>query len=146
MKKNLLQRVVIIVIVTLLGLAAIFWPGRAPNAGDFTLAGLNNILRKNINLGLDLRGGSHLVMQVQVQDYLKRLTNDTTEGVRKAAAAQGYDVKEVRPEVNGNDYRIVLTANDNSKIAEMREQLPGKVNDFGATIWTPNVSGNTITW
>src|SRR4051794_4822552 len=111
MKKNLLQRVIIIAVVTLLALAAILWPGRAPNAGDFTLAGINNILRHNINLGLDLRGGSHLVMQVQVQDYLKRLTETTAVGVQAAAKAQGYDVKEVRPEVNGDDYRIVLTAN-----------------------------------
>jgi preprotein translocase subunit SecD len=146
MKKNLLQRVVIIVLVTLLGLAAIFWPGRAPNAGDFTLAGLNNILRKNINLGLDLRGGSHLVMQVQVADYLKRLTNDTVGGVQKAATAAGYDVKEVRPEINGDDYRIVLTANDSSKITEMRDNLPRNVSGFDPTIWTAAVSGNTITW
>src|SRR5215212_9412557 len=130
MKKNLLQRVIIIVFVTLIGLATILWPGRAPNAGDFTAAGLNNILRKNINLGLDLRGGSHLVMQVQVADYLKRLTNDTVGGVQKAAAAAGYDVKEVRPEVNGDDYRIVLTANDSSRITEIRDSLPRNVSGF----------------
>src|SRR5215213_213119 len=146
MKKNLLQRFVIIVVVTLIGLATILWPGRAPNAGDFTPAGLNNILRKNINLGLDLRGGSHLVMQVQVQDYLKRLTEGTADGVQKAAAAQGYSVKEVKPEINGNDYRIVLTADDNSKITEMRDQLPSKVNDFDANTWTSAASGNTVTW
>src|ERR1044071_133787 len=115
MKKNLLTRFVIIVLVTLLGLAAILWPGHKPTAADFSLAGLNNILRQNINLGLDLRGGSHLVMQVQVQDYLKRLTEGTAVGVQNAAKAEGYDVKEVRPEVNGNDYRIVLVANDASK-------------------------------
>ena len=146
MKKNLLQRVIIIAVVTLLALAAILWPGRAPNAGDFTLAGINNILRHNINLGLDLRGGSHLVMQVQVQDYLKRLTETTAVGVQAAAKAQGYDVKEVRPEVNGNDYRIVLVTNDASKVTEMRDQLPRKVNDFDPSVWTSSASGNTITW
>jgi preprotein translocase subunit SecD len=146
MKKNLLQRVIIIAVVTLLGLTAILWPGRAPTAGDFTLAGINNILRRNINLGLDLRGGSHLVMQVQVQDYLKRLTETTAVGVQTAAKAQGYDVKEVRPEVNGNDYRIVLVANDASKVTEMRDQLPRKVNDFDPSVWTSSASGNTITW
>jgi preprotein translocase subunit SecD len=146
MKKNLLQRVIIIAVVTLLALAAILWPGRAPNAGDFSLAGINNILRHNINLGLDLRGGSHLVMQVQVQDYLKRLTETTAVGVQAAAKAQGYDVKEVRPEVNGDDYRIVLVANDASKVTEMRDQLPRKVNDFDPSVWTSSASGNTITW
>jgi preprotein translocase subunit SecD len=146
MKKNLLTRVIIIVIVTLLGLSAILWPGHVPTAGDFTLAGINGILRRNINLGLDLRGGSHLVMQVQVQDYLKRLTETTAVSVQNAARAQGYDVKEVRPEISGNDYRILLTANDNSKITDMRDQLPRKVNDFDPNIWTSSASGNTITW
>ena len=146
MKKNLLTRVIVIVLVTLLGFLAIFWPGHAPKAGDFTLAGLNNILRKNINLGLDLRGGSHLVMQVQVQDYLKRLTEGTAVGVQNAAKAQGYDVKEVKPVISGNDYSIVLTANDNSKVTEMRDALPRKVNDFDTNIWSSSASGNTITW
>ena len=146
MKKNLLQRVVIIAVVTLLGFAAYSGRAASPNAGDFTVAGLNNILRKNINLGLDLRGGSHLVMQVQVQDYLKRLTEGTADGVQKAAVAQGYNVKEVKPVVNGNDYSIVLTADDSSRITDIRDNLPGKVNDFDASIWTSAASGNTITW
>jgi preprotein translocase subunit SecD len=146
MKKNLLQRVIIIAVVTLLGLAAILWPGHTPNRGDFTLAGVNNILRRNINLGLDLRGGSHLVMQVQVQDYLRRLTESTAVGVQNAARVAGYDVKEVRPEINGNDYRIVLVSNDASKTTEMRDQLPRKVNDFDASIWSSSASGNAITW
>ncbi|MFL6257817.1 MAG: protein translocase subunit SecD [Pyrinomonadaceae bacterium] len=146
MKKNLLQRVIIIVIVTLLALAAIFWPGRKPTREDFTAAGINNILRHNINLGLDLRGGSHLVMQVQVQDYLRRLTENVYNGVQVAAREQGYDLKEVRPEIDGDSYRVVVVANDASKVSEMRDALPRKVNDFHPNDWTSSVSGNTITW
>ena len=146
MKKNLLTRVVIIVIVTLLALLAIFWPGRAPTRNDFTVAGVNNILRQNINLGLDLRGGSHLVMQVQVQDYLRRLTENVANGIQTAAREQGYDIREARPEVSGDTYRVVVTVNDNSKLQEIREQLPRRVNDFDPTAWSSSASGNTITW
>jgi preprotein translocase subunit SecD len=146
MKKNLLTRFIVIILVTLIGLAFILWPGRKPTAADFTLAGINGILRRNINLGLDLRGGSHLVMQVQVQDYLRRLTEGTAVGVQNAAREQGYDVKEVRPEINGSDYRIVVVAGDASKTTEMRDQLPRKVNDFDANLWTSSASGNTVTW
>jgi preprotein translocase subunit SecD len=146
MKKNLLTRVVVIAIVTLIGLAVVFWPRHKPTLNDFTLAGIQNNLRETIHLGLDLRGGSHLVMQVQVQDYLKRLTENVAVGVQEAARAQGYDVKEVRPEIQGNSYRVVLVANDNSKLSEMRDQLPRKVSDFAPNTWTATVSGNTITW
>src|SRR5918997_1383829 len=146
MKKNLLQRVIIIAVVTLLALLAIFWPGRTPTRNDFTAAGINSILRQNINLGLDLRGGSHLVMQVQVQDYLTKLTNNVYNGVQQAARDLGYDLKEVRPEIGGDTYRVVVVANDTSKIADMRDQLPRRVNDFDPSAWTSSVSGNTITW
>jgi preprotein translocase subunit SecD len=146
MKKNLLQRVIVIAAVTLIGLWIVVGPRHRPTLHDFTLAGIQNTLRENIHLGLDLRGGSHLVMQVQVQDYLKRLTENVAAGVQEAARAQGYDVKEVRPEVQGSSYRVVLVANDTSKLADMRDQLPRKVSDFDPNIWTATVSGNTITW
>ncbi|MDQ3745534.1 MAG: protein translocase subunit SecD [Acidobacteriota bacterium] len=146
MKKNLLQRVIIIAIVTLVGLWVVLGPRHKPALHDFTLAGINNTLRQNIHLGLDLRGGSHLVMQVQVQDYLKRLTENVAAGVQDAARAAGYDIKEARPEVQGNSYRVVLVANDPSKLQDMRDQLPRKVSDFDPNIWTATTSGNTITW
>jgi preprotein translocase subunit SecD len=146
MKKKLLNRVIIIAVVTLTGLWVVVGPRHRPTLADVTPAGLNNTLRNNIHLGLDLRGGSHLVMQVQVQDYLKRLTEGAAVGVQNAARAQGYDVKEVRPEVGDNDYRVVLVAGDASKVSEMRDQLPRKVNDFDANVWGATVSGNTITW
>src|SRR5215213_9243379 len=146
MKKNLLQRVIVIAIVTLLALAAIFWPGRTPTRNDFTASGVNNILRQNINLGLDLRGGSHLVMQVQVQDYLKRLTENVYNGVQTAAREQGYELKEVRPEIGGDSYRVVVVAADPSKVSDIRDQLPRRVSDFDPSAWSSSVSGSTITW
>ena len=146
MKKNLLQRIIIIALVTLAALWVVIGPRHKPAAKDFTLAGLNDTLRQNIHLGLDLRGGSHLVMQVQVPDYLKRVTENVANGVQTVARDAGYNVKSVRPEINGNSYRVVLEAEDNSKIQEMREQLPNKVNDLGSNVWQSSASGNTVTW
>ena len=146
MKKNLFWRVIIIAAVTLIGLAKVFWPGHMPTRNDFTLAGVNNILRQNINLGLDLRGGSHLVMQVQVPDYLNRVTNNIVNGIKTAATAQGFELKDVRPEVSGNDYRVVVVAADASKVPDIRDQLPRKVSDFDPNAWTASTSGDTITW
>ena len=58
-KKNLLQRSIIIGIVTLAGLYIVIGPhGRRPHFKDFTYSGITATLQKNINLGLDLRGGS----------------------------------------------------------------------------------------
>jgi preprotein translocase subunit SecD len=146
MKKNLLNRVIIIALVTVAALWVVVGPRHRPTLADFTPAGFNRTLRDNIRLGLDLRGGSELVMQVQVQDYLKRLTEGTSVGVQNAARELGYDLKEVRPEVGSNDYRVVVVANDPAKVSEMRDQLPRRVNDFDPNVWSAAVSGNTVTW
>ncbi|HEV2859841.1 MAG TPA: protein translocase subunit SecD [Pyrinomonadaceae bacterium] len=146
MKKNLLQRVIIIAVVTLVALWIVIGPRRWPKPADFTLAGINNTLRDNIHLGLDLRGGSHLVMQVQAQDYLRRLTESAATGMQTAARENGYDLKEVRPEVGDDNYRVVAVVNDPAKVADIRDNLPRKVNDFDTGVWTPSTSGTTITW
>ncbi len=39
--------------------------------------------KQNIKLGLDLRGGSHLVLQVQVQDAFKAEADQTIERVKE---------------------------------------------------------------
>ena len=143
MKKNLLQRFIIIAVVTLGSLYIVIGPRRTPKLSDFTLAGINQTLRENIRLGLDLRGGSHLVMQVKTEEYLKRLTENTAIAVQNAAKEGGFAVKEVRPEISGSDYRIVLEANDAAKVSEIREALPKKVdlND-----WSASVDGNKVVW
>jgi preprotein translocase subunit SecD len=146
MKKNLLQRIIIIAVVTLLGLWVVIGPRHRPTLADFTPAGINKTLRENVNLGLDLRGGSHLVMQVQVQDYLKRLTEEAAVSVQNAAREQGYEVREVRPETAGDDYRVVLVAADPSKVPEMRDQLPNRASGFDPSAWSASASGNTLTW
>ncbi|MCA1815149.1 MAG: protein translocase subunit SecD [Acidobacteria bacterium] len=149
MKRNLTQRWIIIAAVTLVGLFVIFRPRdaegnlRRPTAHDFTFAGLKQTLAGNIHLGLDLRGGSHLVMQVQVPEYLQRLTENAAVGVEKAAKDAGYDVKESRPQVGGGNYQVVLTLNDASKVSEARDEIPRKV-DLSA--FSPAVNGNAITW
>jgi preprotein translocase subunit SecD len=146
MKKNLLHRVIIILVVTLVSLWVVVGPRRRPTAEDFTWRGINNTLRENIRLGLDLRGGSHLVMQVKVEDYLGRLTTNAVTGIQRAAAEGGYNLSSVTPQVEGNNFRIVAEVADPAKVNEVRDQLPQKVNDFDPTMWESSVSGNRVTW
>jgi preprotein translocase subunit SecD len=64
-KKNLIQRTIIIAVVTLLGLYIVIGPRQRPSLKDFTWSGIKATLASNIHLGLDLKGGSHLVMRVK---------------------------------------------------------------------------------
>ena len=64
-----------------------------PTGNDFTVAGIKQNLADNINLGLDLKGGSHLVMRVKTDDYLKTLTDNNAEAALNAAKdkARGHE-------------------------------------------------------
>jgi preprotein translocase subunit SecD len=66
-KKNLLTRVIIIAVVTIVGLYLVIGPRRRPTLKDFTWSGIKASLASNIRLGLDLQGGSHLVMRVKTE-------------------------------------------------------------------------------
>ena len=75
-KRNLLQRFILILVVTLVGLYIVIGPHRRPKLSDFTLAGIKNTLQDNIHLGLDLKGGSHLVMRVKVEEMLATMAKE----------------------------------------------------------------------
>ena len=75
-------RTALIIAITLIGIYLVFGPRRVPTASDFTWQGIKSNLEQNINLGLDLKGGSHLVMRVKADEYLKTLT-----GLKKMTAS-----------------------------------------------------------
>ncbi|MDX6712546.1 MAG: preprotein translocase subunit SecD [Blastocatellia bacterium] len=141
--KNLSQRAIIIAVVSLLGLYVVFGPRHKPKLSDFTWAGIKNTLRDNIRLGLDLRGGSHLVMQVKTDEYLKKLAEGNASAAENAAKEQGLPVKEAHADVSGNTYKVIVTANDPSKVDDISAAIKKKVelND-----WSLSTSGPTLTW
>jgi preprotein translocase subunit SecD len=143
-KKNLLQRLIITGIVTIAGIYIVIGPhGRRPRLNDFTLTGIKTNLRQNIRLGLDLRGGSHLVMRVKVEEYLKRLTEDNGHAIRKASEDAGFPVKDVKAQTSPGDYRITLEAADATKLKEIEAAVKQRVD---LADWTATPSGSTLTW
>jgi preprotein translocase subunit SecD len=142
-KKNLLQRTIIIAIVTLAGIYIVIGPRRRPTLHDFTWSGIKATLASNIRLGLDLKGGTHLVMRVKTDEVLKNLTLADANAIEKAAKDAGLPVKEVKSETTGGNYRITLEATDASKLTEIEEAVKKKID---LSNWTSSVSGNTIGW
>jgi len=146
-KKNLLQRAIIIGIVTVVGIYIVIGPhGRRPHFKDFTWSGIKATLAQNISLGLDLKGGSHLVMRVKVEDYLKRLTEDSATAAQNAAKDAGFDVKEARAETAGGNYRVSLQVGDPSKVKDIRDAVEKKVDLSDRIGWSFSSSGNTVSW
>src|SRR6267143_6695323 len=146
-KRNLLQRSIIIAIITVVGFYIVIGPhGRRPHARDFTPSGIKENLAQNIHLGLDLKGGSHLVMRVKVETYLKRLTEDSAIAAQNAAKEAGFDVKEAHAETSSGNYRVVLQASDPSKVKDIRDAVEKKVDLGDRAGWSFSAAGTTLTW
>ena len=146
-KRSLLQRSIVIAVVTVVGLYIVIGPhGRRPHLKDFTPAGIKATLAQNIHLGLDLKGGSHLVMRVKVEDYLKRLTEDSATAAQLAAKDAGFEVKEAHAETTGGNYRVVLQASDPSKSQAIREAVEKKVEMGDRAGWSFSASGDKLIW
>jgi preprotein translocase subunit SecD len=140
---SLLIRTIIIVAVTLIGVYLVFGPRGSVEASDFSWDGIKNNLSENINLGLDLKGGSHLVMRVKTDDYLKTITENNREAALTAAKEAQLPVGDASSVAENNNYQVTLNATDASKTQEIIEAVKKKI-DFSG--WTENVSGNAISW
>src|SRR5437763_793864 len=88
MQKNLKTKIVVIVLTILLCIYGII---------DFpkSAAELKANLQKNIRLGLDLRGGSHLILQVQVQDAAKAEALTTIERLKDELKKANIDFASI---------------------------------------------------
>lgn len=145
-KKSLLSRTIIIVLVTLAGLYLVIGPRRRPTLKDFTWSGIKATLASNIHLGLDLQGGSHLVMRVKVEEYLKRLTEEAYSAAANAAKDAGFQIKDGRPETGANNYRVILEAADPSKINDIKSAVEQKVELADTSVWSYSTSGAQMIW
>src|ERR1043166_9416295 len=80
MKKNLIGKTLLIIAVLLVFLFGIFGIPKSLN-GD----GLKQAVLDHVKLGLDLKGGTHLILQVQVNDAVRAEGARWIERVKEAA-------------------------------------------------------------
>ncbi len=105
-------------------------------------ADVGNNFKKNIRLGLDLRGGSQLVMQVQVQDAFKAEADATIQRLQEDARKANIDILPGNidrndPQTIGDADKIQINIRGipATKAGDFRQLIN---NDFGQTwILTP---------
>ena len=138
MKRNLKIKAVFIVAVVL---ACIYGIIGIPKSG----ADIANNFSRNIRLGLDLKGGTLLVMQVQLQDAFKAVADSTIDRIKE-------ETKKANIELTGD-----VTRNDPSRVedadkieVDIKGVPPTRAGDFRRLVtdnfqdWTLNpVSGSS---
>ena len=104
MSKNLLGKLALIVGVLLVFLFGIFGIPQS-----FSGAGLLDAMTKRINLGLDLRGGTHLILQVQVNDAVKIDSDNAIETLKEQLNKRKIAFADIsQPDPQNNPDRVVL--------------------------------------
>ncbi len=141
--KSLWIRTIIILIITVGGIYLVIGPRRWPVANDFTWQGIKNNVAENISLGLDLKGGSHLVMHVKTEEYLKTLTENNAQAAFNAAKDAQLPVSEPTVVAEAGRYSITLTVSDPAQLQAVIDEVKKKV-DFAN--WTESASGSSVTW
>ncbi|MCI0661638.1 MAG: protein translocase subunit SecD [Acidobacteria bacterium] len=142
MDKKIGLRSIIIGVVTLACLVLLFGPWNKEKdykitAGDFFKpAKLRQNITENIRLGLDLKGGTHLVIQVQVDDYLKTLTENNSKKAVDELKKEGIPFKDVKVQTTG---LIVIETPDTTNHQKIEDML---LPSFGSDAWEATDSSN----
>jgi len=79
-----------------------------------------DVLRNGLKLGLDLRGGIHLVMQVKTSDALRVEAQDALEHVKDEAAKRGVALTPAGP-ADASGFAIAI--NEKSEPTKLRDLL-----------------------
>ncbi|MEW6129125.1 MAG: protein translocase subunit SecD [Acidobacteriota bacterium] len=145
MAQKIRTRLIVIVLVTLASLYMVFLPhNRRPGVKDFTSwAQVKENLQNNIRLGLDLRGGSHLVMQVQTDDVIKGITNKNADVAKAKLTEKGWPFNSL--EATAVD-TITVTVPDTAKNADIINELEQDFNNNTpeGRGWSASEKGNAI--
>ncbi len=131
MQRNLAVKAVVILATVLI---CIFGIIGFPRSVD----GLKANLAKNIHLGLDLKGGSHLVLQVQIQDAAKTQADQAIEQMREETRTRniivnGFDRNDPETLKDADSIQVNIHGVDQGKIQIFRNMVTEKFPDWVLT-------------
>jgi len=104
MNKNLLWKLGLVVVILLVFLFGIFGVPQS-----FSGQGLLDAMTKRINLGLDLKGGTHLILQVQVNDAVNADSDNAVEVLKEQLNKRKIAFTDIsKPDAQNTPDKIVL--------------------------------------
>jgi len=119
MQKNLLGKTAFIVAILVIFVYGIFgipqkWNGE----------GLKDALLERIHLGLDLKGGTHLILQVQVNDAVNADSDITIERLKESLNKSNIAFGEIyKPDPTNHPEQIVIKGIPPAAIGDFRNKI-----------------------
>ena len=134
MNKNLGWKLILIVAILLIFTFGIFgipkgWSGSA----------LLSSMYDRIHLGLDLRGGTHLILQVQVNDAVNADSDRAVERLKDSLRSRKISYGEVsKPDPTNNPDRIVIKGVPPEQSSDLRSLITDRLPEYDATSGAEN--------
>src|SRR5580698_3817945 len=136
MNKNLLVKTILIIAVLIVFLFGIFG---IPSS--LTPKGLLASMQQRIHLGLDLKGGTHLILQVQVNDAINADTDREIERLKDDLKAANIAYAEIsKPNPQQNPEVIQIKGVPPESAGELRHIVTDKAQEYDLA------SGAENTW
>lgn len=132
MKKNLLWKVVVILATLVIFVWGIFLGTDPQKSLEAIKAhGLLAGLQQNIHLGLDLKGGTHLILQVQVNDAVNADTDQAVERLKDDLKRENVAFGEIaKPDAANRPDQIVLKGVPNDAVSGLRKVVQDRYADY----------------
>ncbi len=126
MNKNLSLKVLLIIGVLIVFLFGIFGIPKT-----FTPSGLLASLQDRIHLGLDLKGGTHLILQVQVNDAVNAETDRAVERLKDDLKSRNIAYAEIsKPNPQTDPQLIAIKGVPPESSGEMRSLVTDRLPDY----------------
>ncbi|HZP17985.1 MAG TPA: protein translocase subunit SecD [Terriglobales bacterium] len=135
MNKNLGWKLIVIVGTLLLFVYGIFG---VPNG--LSGAALSDALLQRIHLGLDLKGGTHLILQVQVNDAVNVDTDNAIETLKDGMRRAKINYAEISKPDPNHPEQIVIKGVPPESSSDLRSLVQDKLAEYDAA------SGANDTW
>ena len=139
MQKNLRIKSFVIVLVMLVFLYGIFGIPKS-----FSPAGLKEAMLERIHLGLDLKGGTHLILAVEVNEAVNTQTDHAIEVLKDELAKAGIAAADIgKPDPKNQPERVVLKGISSDAGTKLRGIVSDRLPDFDVS-QAPDGSWNVV--
>src|SRR5208282_4251511 len=139
MQMNVRVRAILVVLVILCCVYGLLGLPSLPTS----LAKARDNFADRIRLGLDLKGGTHLILQVQTQEAIKQFTDQTLDRLRKELNDSGIHVEDIREPDDQNINVVNVTPEQSARFQDMIRNtyqdwelspMPGQATGFKLTL------------
>jgi preprotein translocase subunit SecD len=135
MNKGLGWKLIVIVAVVLLFAYGIFGIPAGVSGGALADGLLNaGTFRNGIHLGLDLKGGTHLILQVQVKDAINVDSDNSLETLKEGMRKAKINYADItKPDPANHPEQIVIKGVPPESTSDLRTLVQDKLPEYDAT-------------